>query len=93
MSDKTSVQNKKEKTTKDSIKSIISWVLTIVLCLAGAKLFTTFVISSVEVNGTSMYSTLDDGDKALTDSLFYKMGKIKRFDIVIIKMNRGPLKR
>ena len=92
MSDKTSVQNKKEKTTKDSIKSIISWVLTIVLCLAGAKLFTTFVISSVEVNGTSMYSTLDDGDKALTDSLFYKMGKIKRFDIVIIKMNRGPLK-
>lgn len=81
--------NNEPKDKKDTIKSIISWVLTIVICLVSAKLFTTFVISSVEVDGTSMYSTLDDGDKALTDALFYKMGKINRFDIVIIKMNSG----
>lgn len=78
------------KDKKETIKSIISWVLTIVICLASAKLFTTFVVSSVEVDGTSMYSTLDDGDKALTDALFFKMGKINRFDIVIIKMKDGP---
>ena len=39
-----------------------------------------------------MYSTLDDGDKALTDALFYKMGKINRFDIVIIKLDHGVYK-
>lgn len=83
---------KEEKNPKEMIKSIVSWVLTIVICLVSAKLFTTFVISSVEVDGTSMYSTLDDGDKALTDALFYKMGKINRFDIVIIKMDSGPHK-
>ena len=65
------------KDKKMSIKSIVSWVLTIVICLVSAKLFTTFVISSVEVDGPSMYSTLSDGDKALTDSLFYKMGKFQ----------------
>ena len=85
-------ESKEEKDPKEMIKSIVSWVLTIVICLVSAKLFTTFVISSVEVDGTSMYSTLDDGDKALTDALFYKMGKINRFDIVIIKMDSGPHK-
>ena len=89
--DKVEVVNA-EKDTKELIKSIVSWVLTIVICLVSAKLFTTFVVSSVEVEGTSMYSTLDDGDKALTDALFYKMGKINRFDIVIIKMDNGPHK-
>jgi len=88
MNDNKNVDNK-ETTIQSKVKSIVSWVLTIVLCLVSAKLFTTFVISSVEVNGTSMYSTLDDGDKALTDALFFKMGKIKRFDIVIIERKKG----
>lgn len=77
---------------KASIKSLINWVITIVVCFAIANLFTTFVVSSVEVDGTSMYSTLDDGDKALTDALFYKIGKINRFDIVIIKLDHGVYK-
>lgn len=81
-----------KKNTKDTLKSVVSWLLTIVICLVSAKLFTTFVISSVEIDGASMYSTLDDGDKALTDALFYKFGKINRFDIVIIEMDHGPHK-
>ena len=39
-----------------------------------------------------MATTLMDGDKALTDALFYKMGKINRFDIVIVKKEKGLLK-
>ena len=54
-----------------------------------AKLFTTFVVRSVEVDGYSMSTTLMDGDKALTDALFFRMGKITRFDIVIVKMENG----
>ena len=90
--DKPETQKDEPVDKKQLIKTIISWVVTIVICLASAKLFTTFVVSSVEVDGTSMYSTLDDGDKALTDAMFFKMGKINRFDIVIIKMNSGPHK-
>lgn len=79
--------NKKEKT-----KAIISWTATILGCLIVAKLFTTFVVRSVEVDGYSMSTTLMDGDKALTDALFFRMGKINRFDIVIVKMENGVLK-
>ena len=57
-----------------------------------AKLFTTFVVRSVEVDGYSMSTTLSDGDKALTDALFFRMGTIKRFDIVTIKLKKGSFK-
>lgn len=73
-------------------KSIINWLITIIVCLGLAKIFTTFVVRSVEVDGYSMSTTLSDGDKALTDALFYKMGNIKRFDIVIVKKKSGSLK-
>lgn len=82
--------NKDEKNNK--VKSIISWSITIIVCLVIAKLFTTFVVRSVEVDGYSMSTTLSDGDKALTDALFYKLGGIDRFDIVIVKKEDGMLK-
>lgn len=83
---------KEETGKRKKIKSIISWSATILICLIIAKLFTTFVVRSVEVDGYSMSTTLSDGDKALTDALFYKMGKIKRFDIVIVKREDGRYK-
>lgn len=82
----------KKEENNQKVKSIISWTATILVCLIIAKLFTTFVVRSVEVDGYSMSTTLSDGDKALTDVLFYKMGKINRFDIVIVKKESGILK-
>ena len=76
----------------DKTKSIINWTITIVVCLVIAKLFTTYIVRSVEVDGYSMSTTLSDGDKALTDALFYKFDDIERFDIVIIKKESGNLK-
>lgn len=82
----------KKVENNDRKKAIINWSITIVVCLILAKLFTTFVIRSVEVDGYSMSTTLSDGDKALTDALFYKIGGIERFDIVIVKREKGVLK-
>ena len=84
-------KNELEK-PKSRNKIIISWTITILVCLIIAKLFTTFVIRSVEVEGHSMSTTLSDGDKALTDALFYKFTGIDRFDIVIVKLESGKLK-
>jgi signal peptidase I len=39
----------------------------------------------VIVDGNSMYKTLQNGDKGITDGLFYKIFGIDRFDIVIIE--------
>ena len=92
MSEEIKEVNTEEDEKKKKIKSIISFSVTILVCLIIAKLFTTFVIRSVEVEGHSMSTTLSDGDKALTDALFYKMGNIKRFDIVIVKKKEGKYK-
>lgn len=78
--------------TKSKGKIFMGWLITIVVCLVVAKCFTTFIIRSVEVDGYSMSSTLSDGDRALTDAIFYKIGGIDRFDIVIVKRDSGILK-
>ena len=66
-------------------KGKFNFAYTIIICLVIAKLITSFVFLSVMVDGSSMYPTLSNGDKAITDGLFYKMGGIDRFDIVIFE--------
>lgn len=80
------VVDTQEKSTR---KIIVSWILPIFGCLLLAWFITTFVIRSVEVDGYSMSPTLSDGDRALTLGI---EGKIKRFDIVIVKKSSGNLK-
>ena len=57
----------------------------VAICLIVAKLITSFVFLSVMVDGASMSPTLKNGDKAITDGLFYKVFGIDRFDIVIVE--------
>ena len=78
----------KQEKNKNLIKSIIGWIITIILCFGFAKVFTICVVGSVEVDGTSMENTLSDGDRAFTKGLFFK-NSIKRFDIIIIKRESG----
>ena len=65
---------------------------TIIICLIIAKLLTSFVFISVMVDGSSMSPTLSNGDKAITDGLFYKIGGLDRFDIVIVEHKRYDTK-
>ena len=66
-------------------KSKFNFAYMIIICLIVAKLITSFVFISVMVDGNSMHSTLKNGDKGITDGLFYKITGIDRFDIVIIE--------
>lgn len=66
-------------------KSKFNFAYMVIICLVVAKLITSFVFLSVMVDGASMESTLKEGDKAITDGLFYKMFGIDRFDIVIVE--------
>ena len=66
-------------------KSKFNFAYMVIICLVVAKLITSFVFLSVMVDGSSMYPTLKNGEKAITDGLFFKMGDIDRFDIVIIE--------
>lgn len=66
-------------------KSKFNFAYMIIICLVVAKLITSFVFISVVVDGNSMNPTLKNGDKAITDGIFYKMFGIDRFDIVILE--------
>lgn len=77
----------KKKTKEFFIKhkGKISLAFTLILCLIIAKLITMFVFTSEIVVGRSMMPTLENGDKGISDALFFRMGDIDRFDIVIFE--------
>lgn len=81
-------ENKNESRVKvfyKKHKSKFNFVYMIIICLVVAKLITSFVFLSVMVDGNSMNPTLVNGDKGITDGLFYKMFGVDRFDVVIVE--------
>lgn len=62
------------------------------LCLIVAVwLIHTFVGQRTEVNGNSMYDTLEDGDNLWIDKLAYRISDPKRFDIVVFPCKDSPV--
>ena len=65
----------------DFIKVISVYVIIILIII----LLKMYVISPIRVNGTSMDPTLENGDIMILNKIGYRITKIKRFDIVVIK--------
>lgn len=65
----------------DFIKEISVYVIIIVVIV----LLKIYVVSPIRVNGTSMDPTLKNGDIMILNKIGYRITKIKRFDIVVIK--------
>ena len=63
------------------IKEYLPYIIVIILVL----LIKFFVVSPIRVNGSSMYSTLRDGDIMILNIIDYKFNDIERFDIVVVK--------
>lgn len=72
---------------KEKIKEFSIYILIIVFVI----LIRTFVITPVKVNGTSMDPTLKNNEIMILNKIKYKKNSIKRFDIVVIKMNNELL--
>jgi len=68
----------------DKVKGIVKeyglYIITIILVILVKK----FVVSPIKVNGTSMMTTLHDGDIMILNIIGYRFEKIKRFDIVVV---------
>ena len=78
-------EKNKEKQNKviKFIKELIPYIIIVLVVL----FIKNYIIAPVQVNGSSMYSTLHDGDIMLLNRLEYKRNGVKRFDIVVIKNN------
>lgn len=81
------MQNEKYEKTKKILKEYVPF-LTIVLCII---LVRTFICTPINVNGTSMSTTLKDGDIMLLNKIGMKTNGLKRFDIVVIRTNNNFL--
>lgn len=68
---------------KSTNKSILSTIIWLVAVVALSWFLITFVAQRTDVNGSSMYPTLEDGDQLITDKLTYHFRDPERFDIVI----------
>ena len=81
---------KKEKSDEEKaddsspLKEVILFLRDLAICMAIVLIVTTYVIRPIQVKGSSMYPTLENGEIGASNLIGYKMGEINRFDIVII---------
>lgn len=68
---------------KTVLKEILSTSIYVLLVLCTAYLIVTYVGQRTQVSGTSMETTLSDGDQLLVDKLSYRFSEPERFDIVV----------
>ena len=87
-------ENKKKKQGVDfeskiinSIKEILPYIIVILVVI----LIKAFIVSPIKVNGTSMYSTLHDGDIMILNKITYRFNDIKRFDVVVVDTPLEPI--
>ena len=69
-----------------AVEEFFDWVETTMFCMILAIVVLTYLFQEVQVDGTSMVPTLQDGDRLVTSSLFYH---VEPGDIVVINRDEG----
>lgn len=65
------------------IREILGWIFYIIVILVLTFVIITYVGQRTSVSGSSMETTLSDGDQLLVDKLSYRFQDPKRFDIIV----------
>lgn len=68
---------------KNIMKEILSTSIYLLVVLCAAYLIITYVGQRTQVSGSSMETTLSDGDNLLVDKITYRFSDPKRFDIIV----------
>ena len=98
-------KNKTEKNVTDKPETIIikqvdeesslklySKIVAIVLfAMLFARVINAYIIQETIVNGSSMNPTLENSDKVLLDKVLYKIGKLRRYDIVVFDYHHSSV--
>ena len=68
---------------KNIMKEILSTSIYLLVVLCAAYLIITYVGQRTQVSGSSIETTLSDGDNLLVDKITYRFSEPKRFDIIV----------
>jgi signal peptidase I len=74
-------------------RAFVDWVIVIGVALLVAFLVRTFVLAHFVVDGTSMASTLHDGDRVFVNKLSYRLHDPRRGDVVVLHELNGTTDR
>lgn len=74
-------------------KAFFDWVVVVGVALLVAVLVRTFLLAHFVVEGTSMYSTLDTGDRVFVNKLSYRLHEPNRGDVVVLHEIQGTSER
>lgn len=81
----------KTEKEKKAAKEIILEYLPYIIIIFFIVIIRTYIATPIRVNGTSMVSTLEEGDIMVLNKIGYKKDGLKRFDIVVIKTEDKPI--
>jgi signal peptidase I len=74
-------------------RALIDWIVVIGVALLVAFVVRTFVLAHFVVDGTSMYTTLHDGDRVFVNKLSYRLHDPNRGDVVVLHQITGASER
>jgi len=74
-------------------RALLDWVIVIGIALLVAFLVRTFVLAHFVVDGTSMSTTLHDGDRVFVNKLSYRLHDPNRGDVVVLHELNGTSER
>ena len=68
---------------KGILRELLGWIVFILAVAAVSWAIVTFVGQRTQVSGSSMETTLSDGDQLIVDKISYRFRDPKRYDIVV----------
>lgn len=78
------IRNEQNQPKKKEESAVISFFKEVFVSLAVVLIIVNFVVRPIQVKGSSMYNTLEDGYFGFSDLIGYRLTGLKRFDIVIV---------
>ena len=74
---------------KRKMNPVVEWLVVVAVAITSALLVRAYVVQQFAVEGESMLSTLEDGDRVLVNRLSYRLHDPRRGDVVVLKRFDG----
>lgn len=74
-------------------RAFFDWALVVGIAILVAVLVRTFVLAHFVVDGTSMATTLDSGDRVFVNKMSYRFGEPGRGDVIVLHQISGTSER
>jgi signal peptidase I len=85
-----STQATPARPAKKKMNPLLEWLIVVAVAITSALLVRAYVVQQFAVEGESMLSTLQDGDRVLVNRLSYRLHDPRRGDVVVLKRFDSP---